>query len=69
MNREVKTEPVEKTKGFIVPIILALTSLYKDYQNQQKYTFAQNYNATVFYRKNENNESIVEKIIFSRKQK
>jgi len=77
---EVNVEPVEtempedgeKTgtkRSFIVPIALALFSMYKDYRNQQKYEAAENYNATVFYKQNEQGEAIVEKIVFSHKEK
>lgn len=71
---EVKVEPVEeenaeKTRNFIVPIVLGLVSMYKEYRDQEKYEPAKNYNATVFYKKNEQGEAIVDKIVFFHREK
>jgi len=77
LGGEIKVESLEKVesvsdenaRGFIVPIASALVTAFEEYREQQKYGAAQNYNATLFYKHNEDGEAIVEKVVFSHKQK
>ncbi|MCK5524373.1 MAG: hypothetical protein KAI83_14670 [Thiomargarita sp.] len=51
----------------VASLILFLYSVYQLVETQLRYLPAENYNATLLYRRDESGEALVEKIVFSHK--
>ena len=63
---EVSTKPASGERD-IVAVALTLYSVYQIIKAQIRYVPAQNYHATLLYRRNDSGDALIEKIVFTRK--